>query len=147
MMARASMVGFRPMVVAERFTRSQCRSRSGITPSNTRAPSNTDEPSQDACERGPMIGGLPSCHAPSNQFQVCEYQATRLSLSVGVVAPIERPPAPGVNGFPAPGPLILLISFVRKCDWSADGAVASVGRNGPAPAYGGGQVRSLLREG
>ena len=33
---------------AEAITRSQCRSRSGVTPSNARAPSNTTEPSQAA---------------------------------------------------------------------------------------------------
>src|SRR5690349_9020584 len=91
------MVGFSPMVGAERFTRSQCRSRSGATPSNTRAPSNTEEPSQATWERGPMRGGLPSCHAPLNQFQVCEYQATSLDPLGQNTCPIESLQAADVN--------------------------------------------------
>jgi len=43
-------------------TRGQWRSRSGVTPSKARAPSNTVEPSQSPWVRGPMIGTLPSCH-------------------------------------------------------------------------------------
>jgi hypothetical protein len=74
--ASAAMVGCKPRVSAERLTRSAWRSRSGVTPSNARAPSNTVEPSQEAWERGPMIGGLPSCHSPSIQVQVSEYQGT-----------------------------------------------------------------------
>src|SRR3712207_9015898 len=84
------MVGLRPMVRAERFTRSQCRSRSGATPSNTRAPSKTDDPSQDTWERGPIRGGLPSCQVPLNQFQVCEYQATCLILNRSEVLPYRN---------------------------------------------------------
>src|SRR3954468_10355490 len=49
------------------------RSRSGATPSNARAPSNTTEPSHAACVRGPMIGTLPSCHLPSKKVQLGEY--------------------------------------------------------------------------
>jgi hypothetical protein len=75
-MAAGAMTGSSPSVAAERFTRAQCLSMSGMTPSKTRAPSNTDEASQAACERGPRSGGLPSCHSPSNQFHVREYQAT-----------------------------------------------------------------------
>ena len=46
--ARATgvMVGFMPMLTAERLTRWQCRSRSGVTPSNARAPSKTSVPCQ-----------------------------------------------------------------------------------------------------
>ena len=61
----AETVGLRCMVAAEAFTRAQCRSRSGDTPSKVRAPSNTEEHSQAACERTPMIGILPSCQSPS----------------------------------------------------------------------------------
>jgi hypothetical protein len=50
----------------------------GLTPSNTRAPSNTIEPSHVACVRGPMIGTLPACQAPSKNVQVL-VMAARLS--------------------------------------------------------------------
>jgi hypothetical protein len=62
---------------AERLTRAMWRSRSGARPSKMRAPSNTEEPSQLAWDRGPMIGGLPSCQSPLNHVHVFEYQATR----------------------------------------------------------------------
>src|SRR6478735_8537053 len=68
-------------------------SGSGATPSKMRAPSNTDEPSQDTWERGPIRGGLPSCHAPLNQFQVCEYQATCIVLWVRMTAASNPLPA------------------------------------------------------
>ncbi len=58
-------IGFKYMVLAEALTRAQCCSMSGATPSNTRAPSNTEEPSQIACVRTPQSGRLPSCHLPS----------------------------------------------------------------------------------
>ena len=58
------------MVLAERLTRAQCRSRSGVTPSKARAPSNTLEPSQKAWLRGPRIGLLPSNHSPSRKVWV-----------------------------------------------------------------------------
>src|SRR4051812_3889320 len=107
MIASAPMVAFSPMELADRLTRAQCLSRSGITPSKMRAPSKTEEPSQAACERGPMIGGFPSCQAPSNQFQVCEYQATALSFGSMLLSHRNRCRAArqwlrtgwGMNGF------------------------------------------------
>src|SRR6056297_1123076 len=79
-----------------------CRSRSGATPSKMRAPSNTVEPSQLAWERGPMIGGLPSCQSPAYQVQVFEYQATRFLLpytddATKASSLSKRCPAPPVN--------------------------------------------------
>ena len=65
-------IGFRNSFVAESLTRAQCSSRSGVTPSNARAPSNTTEHSQAACVRGPMIGTLPSCHFSSKYVQVLD---------------------------------------------------------------------------
>src|SRR3569833_4668688 len=67
--------GLKCIVFADAFTRVQCRSRSGATPSNTRAPSNTEEPSQIACVRTPQSGTLPSCHCPSKKVQVCDQSA------------------------------------------------------------------------
>ena len=64
--------GFRKKLSADLLTRAQWRSRSGVTPSNVRAPSNTMEPSQAAWVRGPMIGTLPSCQSPSKNVQVFE---------------------------------------------------------------------------
>jgi hypothetical protein len=46
--ASSLIEGFSHMVLADRLTRAQWRSRSGVTPSNARAPSNTLEPSQNA---------------------------------------------------------------------------------------------------
>ena len=74
-------VGLRNMVLAEALTRAQCRSRSGATPSKTRAPSNTEEPSQMACVRAPHSGTLPSCHSPSKKVQVCDQSAAICRLS------------------------------------------------------------------
>src|SRR5437667_3642876 len=65
-------VGFRKIFVAESLTRAQWSSRSGVTPSKARAPSNTIEQSQAACVRGPMIGTLPSCQSPSRNVQVLD---------------------------------------------------------------------------
>src|SRR6202022_5036327 len=65
-------VGFKYSFVADSLTREQCRSRSGVTPSNARAPSKTIEQSQAACVRGPMMGTLPSCHIPSKNVQVLD---------------------------------------------------------------------------
>src|SRR3972149_6761994 len=62
--------GLRNIVLAEALMRAQCRSRSGATPSNTLAPSNTDDPSQIACVRAPHNGTLPSCQASSKYVQV-----------------------------------------------------------------------------
>ena len=60
------------MALAERLSRAQCLSRSGVTPSKARAPSNTLVPSQKACVRGPTIGWLPSSHSPSRKVKVCD---------------------------------------------------------------------------
>jgi hypothetical protein len=68
---------------AETFTRAQCRSRSGVTPSKARAPSNTMEPSQTAWVRGPMIGALPACQSPSKKVQVFETSAGLNGASAG----------------------------------------------------------------
>src|SRR5437660_10544782 len=65
-------VGLRKSFAAESLTRAQWSSRSGVTPSNARAPSNTIEQSQAAWVRGPMIGTLPSCHSPSKNVQVLD---------------------------------------------------------------------------
>src|SRR5437763_8408078 len=62
--------GLRNSFGAESFTRAQCKSRSGVTPSNARAPSNTEEPSHIACVRGPTRPILPSCQSPSWKVQV-----------------------------------------------------------------------------
>src|SRR5258708_32875781 len=61
---------FRNSFGAESYTRAQCKSRSGVTPSKARAPSNTDEPSQAAWVRGPKMPILPSCQSPSKNVQV-----------------------------------------------------------------------------
>src|ERR1700686_1329017 len=63
-------VGFRNSFRAESFTRAQWRSRSGVTPSKARAPSNTTEHSHAAWVRGPIIGILPSCHSLSKKVTV-----------------------------------------------------------------------------
>src|SRR3954462_3726041 len=63
---------FRNSFGAESFTRSQWRSRSGVTPSKARAPSNTEEPSQAAWLRGPKIPILPSCQSHSKKVQVLD---------------------------------------------------------------------------
>jgi hypothetical protein len=47
------VTGFMPIVSAELLIRAQCFSMSGVTPSKARAPSNTPEPSQTECVRGP----------------------------------------------------------------------------------------------
>src|SRR6516165_6666641 len=60
------------MEAAERLRRAQCWSRSGVTPSKARAPSNTLEPSQKAWVRAPTIGWLPSSHSPSRKVKVCD---------------------------------------------------------------------------
>src|SRR5947209_11248915 len=65
-------VGFKKSFAAESLTRAQWSSRSGVTPSNARAPSNTIEQSQAAWVRGPIIGTLPSCHSPSKNVQVLD---------------------------------------------------------------------------
>ena len=65
-------VGFRNSFRADSLIRAQWRSRSGLTPSNARAPSNTTEHSHAAWVRGPMMGTLPSCQSPSKNVQVFE---------------------------------------------------------------------------
>src|SRR3984957_9612735 len=66
------MVGLRHMTFAERLSLAQCWSRSGVTPSKARAPSNTLVPNQKACVRAPTIGWLPSSHSPSRKVKVCD---------------------------------------------------------------------------
>ena len=44
-----------------------------MTPSKARAPSNTDELSQNAWVRGPMMPILPSCQSPSRKVQVFDH--------------------------------------------------------------------------
>src|SRR5277367_3659122 len=63
-------LGLRNSFLAESLTRAQCSSKSGVTPSKARAPSNTTEQSQAACVREPMIGALPSRHSFSKKVQV-----------------------------------------------------------------------------
>src|SRR5271157_1013452 len=70
--ASTLIVGFRHRAFAERLRRAQYLSRSGVTPSKARAPSNTLEPSQKACVRAPMNGRLPSIHSPSRKVKVCD---------------------------------------------------------------------------
>src|SRR5450432_2632889 len=65
-------MGLRKNVAAEWLTRAQCRSRSGMTPSKARAPSNTIEPSQQAWVRGPMMRTSPACQSSSKNVQVAE---------------------------------------------------------------------------
>src|SRR6202035_1159838 len=88
----ASTTGLRRKLSADWLTRAQCRSRSGATPSNARAPSNTVEPSHAACVRGPMIGTLPSCQAPSKKVQVCE-KLTGFVISAIIAIQGARGPA------------------------------------------------------
>src|SRR5579884_874618 len=84
-------LGLRYMVLAEAFTRAQCWSRSGATPSNTLAPSNTDEPSQMACVRAPHNGTLPSRHCPSKNVQVVDQPSlAAIHVSVGYFRPASH---------------------------------------------------------
>ncbi len=73
--ASTDTTGLSSIACADALTRAQCRSRSGVTPSKVRAPSNTEEPSQAACVRAPMIGTLPSCQSPSIKVQVFDHSA------------------------------------------------------------------------
>src|SRR5579863_2781365 len=75
-----STVGLRKSFFAESFTRAQCNSRSGVTPSNALAPSNTTEQSHAACEREPMIGTSPSRHSPSKNVQVFDQVIPTVTL-------------------------------------------------------------------
>ena len=84
------------MTLADSFTRAQCRSMSGATPSKARAPSNTDVQSQAACVRTPMIGTLPSCQSPSKNVTVFDQLMVRLIESSShhpIVSP-ARPLSP-----------------------------------------------------
>src|ERR1700694_2650362 len=90
-----STTGFSLKLTADWLTRAQCRSRSGATPSNARAPSNTVDPSHAACVRGPMIGTLPSCQAPSKQVQVCE-KLTGLIVSAMIAIQAADPAGPRI---------------------------------------------------
>src|SRR6202521_306689 len=67
-----SATGLSLKLNADRLTRAQCAARSGATPSNARAPSNTVDASHAPCVRGPMIATLPSYQPPSKKVQVCE---------------------------------------------------------------------------
>ena len=51
-------------------------------PSKTRAPSNTEEPSQMAWVRAPHSGTLPSRHSPSKKVQVCDQSAIERSADI-----------------------------------------------------------------
>src|SRR5271163_1075373 len=70
--ASTVIVGLRHMVLAERLRRAKCLSRSGVTPSKARAPSNTLDPNQKAWVRAPTNGRLPSSHSPSRKVKVCD---------------------------------------------------------------------------
>src|SRR5262245_18576899 len=74
-------VGLRPRARADALRRSQWRSRSGVTPSKARAPSKTEDPSQNACVRGPATSTLPSCQSPSSHVQVSDHVAIFSHLS------------------------------------------------------------------
>src|ERR1700733_6667754 len=78
--ASSVTTGFRHMALADRLTRAMCRSRSGVTPSNARAPSNTEVQSQAPCVRGPMIGTLPSCQSSSKNVQVFDQTVLGLAM-------------------------------------------------------------------
>src|SRR5436190_2120475 len=77
------MFGLRPSAIAEAFTRLAWRSRSGATPSNQRAPSNTLVPSHMAWLRGPRMATLPSYQSPSTKVHVadCAVAASVIALS------------------------------------------------------------------
>src|SRR6266403_512357 len=105
-------VGFRNNFRAESLTLAQWSSRSGVTPSNARAPSKTMEQSQAACVRGPMIGTFPSCQSPSKNVQVLDQPcptairflpAYRLSGFLGCLALVPPSEVPDGLEFPVPG--------------------------------------------
>src|ERR1700722_15335109 len=106
-----STTGFSLKLTADWLIRAQWRSRSGATPSKARAPSKTVEPSHAACVRGPMIGTLPSCQAPSKKVQVCE-KLTGFTTSTMNCHPRR--------GLPAPHPMPSLLSEFPK-DFLAEG--------------------------
>ncbi|CFP68804.1 Uncharacterised protein [Bordetella pertussis] len=59
--------GFISIFSAERTTRWQCRSRSGVRPAKARAPSNTMLAIQNAWSDGPSSLGFSVSHWPSYQ--------------------------------------------------------------------------------
>src|SRR5690606_17743595 len=75
------LVGARPSADADAFTLCECRSRSGATPSNQRAPPKTVEASHMAWERGPMIGTLPSYQSPSTKVHVALWAGSAKFMS------------------------------------------------------------------
>src|SRR5215472_12144706 len=82
MIISTDWVGLRPNARADALSRWQWRSRSGVTPSKARAPSNTEEPSQKACVRGPATRTLPSCQSASSHVQVSDHFAIRAFLLI-----------------------------------------------------------------
>ena len=109
---------------------------SGMTPSKARAPSNTEEPSQAACVRGPIIGGLPSSHLPSSHVQVLEYQLIAPPAGVHVLRYYEARVYSGLAQ-----PLMMHWSFHRRRSLAADAgprgasaALAGAGAHTPAPS-------------
>src|SRR5271169_6569494 len=96
--ASTLMVGFNHMVFAELLRRARCRSRSGVRPSKARAPSNTLEPSQKACVRGPTIALLPSNHSPSRKVWVRDQSA------MGRTRDLDAKEARGIRHRPLSGP-------------------------------------------
>src|SRR3954469_13073603 len=85
--------GLRNSLGAESFTRAQCRSRSGVTPSKARAPSNTDEPSQAAWVRGPKMPTLPSCQSPSKKVHVFDQPFAAIEPFLAIAALLYGLPA------------------------------------------------------
>src|SRR5262245_14347207 len=98
MIVSTGCVGFRLNARAEALRRSQCRSRSGVTPSKARAPSNTEEPSQKACVRGPATKTLPSCQSPSIHVQVSDHFA----IGAVLVQALHRVFIHGADARPTP---------------------------------------------
>src|ERR1700730_2986818 len=99
----ASTTGLSLKLIADWLTRAQCRSRSGATPSNARAPSKTVDASHAACVRGPMIGTLPSCQPPSKKVQVWEKLTGFMVWAItAILAPLlSEFPKDSLAGFPA----------------------------------------------
>src|SRR5262245_9529645 len=98
MIESTDCVGLRPSARAEALRRSQWRSRSGVTPSNARAPSKTEEPSQKACVRGPATRTLPSCQSPSSHVQVSDHFAICLTFAAANPLPLSH----GAESTPTP---------------------------------------------
>jgi hypothetical protein len=82
----ASTGGFISRLLAERSSRSQCRSRSGAQPSKARAPSNTTVDIQKAWSSPPISGGLASsCQRPS-----CQTTVSMRAILTGEAAAVSR---------------------------------------------------------